>query len=195
VLANDSDADGDALSAVLVSGPQTHAHAERQRLVHLHAGCNFNGVDSFVYRATDGSSNSNNATVAITVNAVNDAPANTVPGRKHEQECRAVFSAAAATGSRSATWTPRQSGPGHPRLPRPWTLTLASTGPELQRRRRTADATMTFTGHLANINAALNGAVTALAPVTPVRPRCSRHERQGIRQRRAQTDTKLVAIA
>src|SRR6185369_13802690 len=35
---------------------------------------NFNGTDSFTYRANDGTVNSNAATVTITVNAVNDAP-------------------------------------------------------------------------------------------------------------------------
>ena len=39
VLGNDTDVDGDSLTAVLVSGPAPrHAHPERQRLVHLHAG-------------------------------------------------------------------------------------------------------------------------------------------------------------
>src|SRR5439155_1154700 len=35
---------------------------------------NFNGSDSFTYKANDGSANSNVATVSVTVNAVNDAP-------------------------------------------------------------------------------------------------------------------------
>jgi VCBS repeat-containing protein len=35
---------------------------------------NFNGTDSFKYKATDGTTESNEATVTITVNAVNDAP-------------------------------------------------------------------------------------------------------------------------
>ena len=39
---------------------------------------NFNGTDSFTYKASDGTDESNVATVSITVNAVNDAPTNTV---------------------------------------------------------------------------------------------------------------------
>lgn len=35
---------------------------------------NFNGTDSFTYRATDGTAESNDATVTVTITAVNDAP-------------------------------------------------------------------------------------------------------------------------
>ena len=37
-------------------------------------GNNFNGTDTFLYRASDGSANSSIVTVTITVNPVNDAP-------------------------------------------------------------------------------------------------------------------------
>ena len=75
VLGNDTDIDGGPLTAVLVAGPSNG-------LVTLNAdgsfdytpNLNFNGTDSFTYRAFDGSANSNVATVDITVNPVNDAP-------------------------------------------------------------------------------------------------------------------------
>ncbi|HKU45645.1 MAG TPA: Ig-like domain-containing protein [Burkholderiales bacterium] len=75
VLGNDTDADADTLSAILVSGP---AHGT----LTLNAdggftytpGQNFNGEDSFSYRASDGVADSNQATVTITVAALNDAP-------------------------------------------------------------------------------------------------------------------------
>src|SRR5204863_90363 len=35
---------------------------------------NYNGADSFTFKANDGSADSNVATVSITINAVNDAP-------------------------------------------------------------------------------------------------------------------------
>src|SRR5207248_1734970 len=78
VLANDSDVDGDALTAILVSSP---AHGS----VTLNANgsftytpaANYNGGDSFTYKANDGALNSNVATVSITVTAVNDAPVDT----------------------------------------------------------------------------------------------------------------------
>src|SRR5437667_4370557 len=39
-----------------------------------HANSNFNGSDSFTYKANDGALDSTTATVTITVNPVNDAP-------------------------------------------------------------------------------------------------------------------------
>src|SRR5437867_1047367 len=75
VLANDSDVDGDALSAVLVSGPShgTLTLNEDGRAACM-AAVNFNGIDSFTYKASDGQAQSGVATVTITVTPVNDAP-------------------------------------------------------------------------------------------------------------------------
>src|SRR5439155_17138214 len=75
VLANDSDVDGDILTAVLVSGP---AHGTLTlnadgSLVYMPA-LNFNGTDSFTYKASDGQAQSGAATVTITVTPTNDAP-------------------------------------------------------------------------------------------------------------------------
>ncbi|MCH8990578.1 MAG: tandem-95 repeat protein, partial [Acidobacteria bacterium] len=75
VLAND--VDDAALTAVKVTDP-----ANGTLTVPLNAdgsftytpNANFNGVDSFTYKANDGTNDSNIATVNITVNAVNDAP-------------------------------------------------------------------------------------------------------------------------
>ena len=75
VLANDTDVDGDALSAILVIRPRARQpDAQPRRQLHLHAGANYNGPDSFTYKANDGQADSNVATVTITVGAVNDAP-------------------------------------------------------------------------------------------------------------------------
>src|SRR5262249_11914186 len=72
---NDTDVEGDALSAVLVSGPAhgTLALNADGSFTYTPAA-NYNGADSFTYKANDGALDSNVATVAITVNAVNDAP-------------------------------------------------------------------------------------------------------------------------
>jgi VCBS repeat-containing protein len=73
VLGNDTDANGDALTAVLVSGP---AHGT----LALSAGggftytpaADYTGADSFTYKANDGQLNSAAATVSLTVS--DDAP-------------------------------------------------------------------------------------------------------------------------
>lgn len=76
VLANDSDADGTALTAVLVTGP---AHGNltlnADGTFNYQPAANFYGTDSFVYRAVDPSgAMSQPTTVTITVNPVNDRP-------------------------------------------------------------------------------------------------------------------------
>ena len=75
ILSNDSDVDGDSLTAVLVS---TVSHGT---LTLTNNGgftytptTNYNGSDSFTYKASDGQTNSSVATVTITINPVNDAP-------------------------------------------------------------------------------------------------------------------------
>jgi VCBS repeat-containing protein len=75
LLGNDTDVDGDALTALLVSGP---AHGS----VTLNPDgsfaytpeANYHGADSFTYQANDGTADSNVATVSLTVTPVNDAP-------------------------------------------------------------------------------------------------------------------------
>ena len=64
VLGNDSDPDGDPLSAVLGSGPShgTLTLNANGSFTYTPAA-NFNGSDSFTYRASDGTLTSNLATV------------------------------------------------------------------------------------------------------------------------------------
>ena len=76
VLANDTDADaGTTLSAVLVSGTShgTLTLNADGSFTYTPAA-NYNGPDSFTYKANDGSLISNLATVSLTVTAVNDPP-------------------------------------------------------------------------------------------------------------------------
>ena len=70
-----SDVDGDTLTYSMVIGP---AHGSvlfnPDGSFSYTPDANYNGADSFTFKANDGSADSNMATVAITVTAVNDAP-------------------------------------------------------------------------------------------------------------------------
>lgn len=75
VLTNDTDADGDTLTAAIITD------VTQGTLIFSPDGsftyvprANFAGTDSFTYRANDGIADSSLATVTITVNNVNDAP-------------------------------------------------------------------------------------------------------------------------
>jgi hypothetical protein len=75
VLGNDDDLDGDPLSALLENDVSNgtlvlNANGSFDYLPNP----DFNGPDSFTYKANDGTVDSNVATVTLTVNAVNDAP-------------------------------------------------------------------------------------------------------------------------
>ena len=75
VLGNDTDPDGDPLSAVLVSGPSHGSLTLNANGSFTYTpAADYNGSDSFTYRASDGTLDSNPATVTITVTAANDAP-------------------------------------------------------------------------------------------------------------------------
>ena len=80
VLDNDSDAEAGALTATLESGPSNAASfvLNPDGTFSYTPNADFNGVDSFTYRANDGTDASAPATVTITVNPVNDAPGATI---------------------------------------------------------------------------------------------------------------------
>ncbi|MGZ4779805.1 MAG: Ig-like domain-containing protein, partial [Thermoanaerobaculia bacterium] len=76
VLGNDTDSDSPSITAVLVSGP---AHASSFTLnadgsfTYVHDGSETT-LDTFTYKANDGSADSNVATVTIHITPVDDAP-------------------------------------------------------------------------------------------------------------------------
>lgn len=74
VLPNDSDDDGDVLTATMVSSPShgTVVLNPDGSFTYTPAA-NFSGVDSFTYKANDGQADSNVATVTITINAAGAA--------------------------------------------------------------------------------------------------------------------------
>ncbi|MEM8671871.1 MAG: DUF4347 domain-containing protein, partial [Planctomycetota bacterium] len=76
VLANDTDGDSDPLTATLVSGPSNALSFQlfSDGTFNYQAVANFNGTDTFTYRANDGTVDSAITTVTVTVNAVNDTP-------------------------------------------------------------------------------------------------------------------------
>jgi uncharacterized repeat protein (TIGR01451 family) len=75
VLANDFDLDGDALAAIIVSNPANGSLSLNTNGGFVYRpNTNYNGMDTFTYRATDGALTSEIATVTLTVAPVNDAP-------------------------------------------------------------------------------------------------------------------------
>ncbi len=75
LLANDSDVEGATLSALLVVGP-THGTLtlEPDGAFRYTPDADFNGADSFTYRASDGELASALTSVTLTINAIEDAP-------------------------------------------------------------------------------------------------------------------------
>jgi large repetitive protein len=70
-----TDADNNALAYSIVSGPSngTLGAISGNKVTYTPAA-NYNGSDSFTFRANDGTANSNTGTVTVSVSAVNDAP-------------------------------------------------------------------------------------------------------------------------
>ncbi len=74
-LANDTDPDGDALTAAVVSGPSNGTLTFNADGSFTYApATNFNGSDSFTYRVVDGCGQSSTGTVHIAIGALNDPP-------------------------------------------------------------------------------------------------------------------------
>ena len=75
VLGNDSDGNNDPLTAVFVTSTSHGSLTlNSDGSFSYSPAANFNGSDSFTYKANDGSADLNIATVTIDVTAVNDAP-------------------------------------------------------------------------------------------------------------------------
>jgi hypothetical protein len=94
-----TDADGDALTYVLVSGASNGAVVVTDASTGAYTytpDSNYNGTDTFTFSTNDGSVNSNVATVTVTVTPVNDAPV-AQDGAASTMEDAAVTGAAQAT--------------------------------------------------------------------------------------------------
>jgi hypothetical protein len=91
-----TDPEGSALTAVLVSGPSNAASftLNPDGSFSYTPNTNFNGTDSFVFSASDGSLSSRQATVNLTVSAVNDAPTGADKTVTTNEDTAYTFSAA-----------------------------------------------------------------------------------------------------
>jgi len=69
-----SDQEGDALSYIIVENPSNGTITLSGNIATYIPNVNFNGTDSFQFKANDGQEDSNIATIVLVVNAVNDAP-------------------------------------------------------------------------------------------------------------------------
>ncbi len=156
--------DGTADASMVFTGTVANINAALAGMSFAPTG-NFNG-SSTLQIVTDDQGNTGSGgtltdtdTVSITVNAVNDAPVNTVPGAQSTNEdTTLVFSSGngnrisiadldAASGIVKVTLMATNGA-----------LTLSQlTGLTFSVGDGTSDGTMTFTGTIANINAALNG--------------------------------------
>jgi hypothetical protein len=69
-----TDVDGDPLAYAIVAGPTHGALSGTAPALTYTPAANYNGPDSFTFKANDGTVDGNTATVSITVTPVNDAP-------------------------------------------------------------------------------------------------------------------------
>jgi len=161
VLSNDTDAQSDPLTAILVSGVANGALTFNSNGGFSYTGnVGFNGSDSFTYKANDGSLDSNIVTVTLTVAAVNDAPVNSVPGAQQTpKNTNRVFSTA---NNNPISISDADAGGATVQVQLTATNATVTlpvlTGLTFSVGDGTSDATMTFTGTIANINLRLDGA-------------------------------------
>jgi hypothetical protein len=74
VLANDSDPDGDPLTATIVVPPAAGMASLSGGILTYYPAANYNGSDEVRYQISDGHGNTATATVHITINPVEDSP-------------------------------------------------------------------------------------------------------------------------
>ena len=160
VLKNDTNPNGTTLTAVIYTGVANGALTFTSDGSFIYtARSNFNGTDSFQYKAKDGSFASDIVTVTIAVNAVNDAPVNRVPVAQHTAKNTdkafsnsSVISISDVDAGGESVQVTLNATNGTMTLPGATNLTfLGGDG--------TADQTMTFTGTITDINRSLIAAI------------------------------------
>ncbi len=73
-LGDPTDVDGETLTYAIVTRPAHGSVCVVDNIATYAPALNYNGPDSFTFKANDGLADSSSATVSIMVNAVNDAP-------------------------------------------------------------------------------------------------------------------------
>src|SRR5688572_13116442 len=156
--------DGTADTSMVFTGTLADVNAALNGLSYTPTA-NFNGAALLTLTTNDqGSTGSGGAlndsdSVSITVTAVNDAPVNTVPGAQSVAEDTPLVFSSGNGNQISVSDVDAASGLAQVSLSiANGTLTLAGTGGlTFTTGDGTADASMVFTGTLADVNAALNG--------------------------------------
>ena len=137
---------GNGSASVTIIGTAAQINAALAGLAYT-GNLNFNGADTLTVATSDGTATDTDA-IAITVNAVNDAPVNTVPGAQSVAEDTALpiagVSVADIDSSTLTTTLNVSSG----------ALTVAAAGGGVT---GNGTASVTITGTAAQINAALAG--------------------------------------
>ena len=119
VLGNDSDSEGDGLAATEVSDPPHGSLTDNpDGSLTYTPDPDFNGSDSFSYRATDGNLESAPTTVTIDVSAVDDTPSATEDAYTTDEDTPLTVAAPGvldndADPDRDGLTVTHQSGPAH----------------------------------------------------------------------------------
>ena len=147
-----TDPDGDPLIYTVVAAPAHGTVSLNGNVATYTPAANYNGPDVFTFRAFDGFVYSNTAVVDVNLSAVNDAPVLSVPSAKTVSEDTLLsitgISVADVDAASSAVKITMSVAQGR--------LTLAqTTGLSFTLGDGSSDAAMTFTGTLAQVNAAL----------------------------------------
>jgi hypothetical protein len=158
VLANDTDVDGDPLSVTAASAANGTVVRNANGTITYTPNANFNGTDTITYTVSDGKGGTSTATATVTITPVDDAPLNTVPpAQTVAEDGSLVFST--ANGNAISVSDVEGSAQTVTLNVTNGTFSLNGvTGLTFTQGDGTADGVMTFSGSVAAINAALQGA-------------------------------------
>ncbi len=160
LLANDADVDLDTLTISSATQPTHGTLVNNGNGTYTYTpAANYEGSDAFTYTVSDGNGGTDTAAVNITVQGLNDAPLNLVPGAQlTDEDTPLVFST--PNGNRISVFDIDAKGSE-------MEVTLSAvngavslggtTGLTFSAGDGTADSLMTFRGTVSDLNSALNG--------------------------------------